>query len=319
VTLSGLTDPDHPPWDGDKGQPKCDDKVSNVEGTFFAGLYPQFCSQVKDGAAIKQTLTNKDFKQSSKSKRSPPPSNTQYEGFKFNFEFSGGENCKKSCGDYFADIRSACTGQTTMKYKGSIDAGCGTYSYSIEDPPPPKTSVCKPLEAPEAFGLTPDCTNCRRPYAGYPKSAYQAGAHQFCYGGYDFTAKPDDKWSAENYFWFDTTTIDPNTNLPTYCIGSAKGEYWQWSPESGKNCKASGGLNRSNSKIELMIVPAKDQTGCSPLKEHKIPKDGDCTKIFDQVSEDCITGEGKDESGGFFLEKSEDGCWEWWIWASVLT
>jgi len=67
-----------------------------------------------------------------------------------------------------------------------------------------------------------------------------------------------------------------------------------------------------------MVVPAKDQKGCKPLKDHKLPKDGDCTKVFDKVSQDCITGK-RDESGGYFLEKSENGCWEWWIWGIRLT
>ncbi|CAI6342584.1 unnamed protein product [Periconia digitata] len=326
VTVDGTTDSRHPPWKGDKGKPECDPKVSNIEGTFFRGLYPQFCSQVKDGEAIKKTLTNEDFKSSSNSKRAPPPSNSQYEGYKFNFEFSGGDNCEVSCDDAFGEIRSACSGTTTLKYKGSIDAGCGTYSYSIEDPPPPPPPSpveCKPLEAAPAWGLTPECfdsDNCRYPQAGYPRSAYQAAGHQFCYGGYDWTAKRDDEWSASNYFWFDTTTIDPDTDLPTYCVGSAVGEYRQWSPESGENCKArEGGLKHSDSKIEVMVTPAKDQNGCKSLKDHKLPKDGDCTKIFDQVSEKCITGDGEDETGGLFLEDSEDGCWEWWIWGVHLS
>jgi hypothetical protein len=223
-----------------------------------------------------------------------------------------------SCDDAFKEIRSVCTSQSTLMYKGSLDAGCGTYSYSIEDPPPPKVATCRPLEAPEVFGPTKDCDNCRKPYAGYPKSAYQAAAHQFCYGGYDFTAKPDDEWSASNYFWFDTTTTDPDTDLPTYCMGSAKGESWQWSPASRKNCKADKGLGSSDSKIELMVVPSKDQDQCKSLRDHKLPKDSDCTKLFDKVAEECITGE-NDASGGYLLENSEDGCWEWWIWGIRLT
>ena len=186
-------DSDHPPWAGDKGKPKCDVKISNVERTSFGGLSPQFCSQVKDGKAIKKTLTNKDFKASSKSKRSPPPSGSQYEGYKFSLKFIGGQNCKKSCSDAFEDMRNACVGQTTMKQKGSLDVGCGTYSYSIEDAPPappPKETSCQPLNTPEGF-LT--CDNCRNnPFAGYPRSAYQAAAHQFCHGGYNNIAKVND-------------------------------------------------------------------------------------------------------------------------------
>ncbi|KAF2277259.1 uncharacterized protein EI97DRAFT_417431 [Westerdykella ornata] len=307
VTVSGSLDADHPPWEGNKGQPQCDRKVSSIEGTFFRGLYPQFCSQVKDGKAIKTTLTNKDFKPPSKSKRSPPPSSNQYEDYKFNFEFSGGENCKISCEDAFSKLRDGCSGTTTLMYKGSIDAGCGTYSYSIEDPPPP--TVCKPKEQPEALGPVKTCnegnlralqfSGCGTPKPFIPKEVFQAGAHQFCYGGFDFTAKPDDKWSAANRFWMDKNVIDPSTNLPKVCTGNQR--------------------FACESKIEIMVVPAKDQTGCKPLKEHKLAKDGDCTKMLDEVSEACITPvtDGySNKTGGFFLEKSEDGCWEWWIWAA---
>jgi len=63
-----------------------------------------------------------------------------------------------------------------------------------------------------------------------------------------------------------------------------------------------------------MIKPAQDQTGCKPLRDYKIPVDGDCTKLFDSVASQCITGKSKDETGGYHLEKSDDGCWEWWVY-----
>jgi hypothetical protein len=316
VTLSGLTDPDHPPWEGDKGKPKCDDKVSNIERTFFAGITPQFCSQVK-GEAIKKTLTNKDFQQPSKGKRSPPPSGTQYEGFKFNFEFSGSdeENCETSCDDSFQEILSACTGQSTMRYKGSLDTGCGTYSYSIEDPPPPpppKEATCKPFGVPEYLEPYINCDKCRNPTAGYSKSAFQAAAHQNCYGGYEWIAVQDNEDSVYNYGWFDTTTTDTSTNLPTFCLGMTH-DKGTWQPDTFSDCKAQGNMG-ADSKIAFAVVPAKIQDGCKPLRDYELPKDGTCTGIIDKVITDCITGNEEDETGGYYLDKSENGCWEWWIW-----
>lgn len=136
MTLSGLTNPEYPPWDDLKGHPACDDKVSNIGKDFLFGLIPQFCSRVKDGKATKATLTNKDFKKPN-TKRAPPASGNQYEGYKFNFEFTGGKNCKKTCEKAFEEIGTFCSSMgTTVQYEGRMDVGCGEYSYSIEDPPP---------------------------------------------------------------------------------------------------------------------------------------------------------------------------------------
>jgi hypothetical protein len=197
-----------------------------------------------------------------------------------------------------------------MSNKGSIDVGCGSFSYEIvapPEPPKPDTPVtCNPSDVPLG-GWTAK--------SGYPAPAYKAGSHQYCYGNgqrYDWTATAGDSNSAANYFWFDTTTTDPSTNLPTYCLGSAKGEYNQWSPPSQKNCKATG-EQRADSQIGLRVIPVKDQSGCQPLRDHKLPVDGDCTKIFDQVTDQCITGNPND-SAGFYLENGPDGCWEWWIY-----
>lgn len=254
---------------------------------------------------INKILTNEDFQQPSKGKRSPPPSGTQYEGFRFHFEFTRGENCATSCDDAFEEILSACTGQSTMKYKGSLDTGCGTYSYFIKDPPPPpppKAATCKPLGTPEGW-------EGWGPHKGYSKSVLQAGAHQFCNDGYDWIAKPKDEFSANNYFWFDTKRTDPNNNLPTYCFGMSYGDFDQWSPPTMYDCDG------QDSKVMLLVIPAKDQNGCKPLKDYPLKTGSDCTEVFDKVANDCMTGNDEDDdTGGFYLDKSDSGCWEWWVW-----
>lgn len=157
------------------------------------GLIPQFCSQVADGKAKKKTLTNKDFKKPNKVKRTPPVSSTQFDGYKFNFGYTGGKDCKKSCSDAFSGILGPCNPGTTILSKGSLNTGCGTYSYSIDNPPPPpppKQTTCEPHEYP--WGAC--TTDCVLPDTKYAKSAYQAASHQFCYGGYGWVAKPRDIW-----------------------------------------------------------------------------------------------------------------------------
>lgn len=121
----------------------------------------------------------------------------------------------------------------------------------------------------------------------YPKGAYQAGAHQFCFGGYGFVSKADDRYSGSNYFWFDTDHIDPDTKLPAYCVGSAKGSYEQWSPESRKYCKGGKGLNNSNSKVWYEVVPSADQKGCKPLKDYKLPEKDDCVDRWNKIINKC--------------------------------
>jgi hypothetical protein len=155
MTLSNNAD--HAPWDGDKGLPKCDGSVTNIPPTFMNGLIPQFCSQVADGQAKKTTFTNKDFKKANKFRRTPPPASTQFDGYKFNFEYTGGKDCKKSCSEAFSGILGSCNRETTMLSKGSLNTGCGTYSYSIDNPPPP----------PPPEPAKPKKADCLQSYSGF--------------------------------------------------------------------------------------------------------------------------------------------------------
>ncbi|KAH5400317.1 hypothetical protein HBI47_197940 [Parastagonospora nodorum] len=309
VTLNGESNSGSPPWAPSQDKPSCDSKISDITNTFFKSLYPAFCKQIKNGAALKKTLTSADIKTSGSRKRTPPPSPKSFQGYKFNFEFIGGNSgCKKTCEEAYADLNSACGREgTTMKQKGQFDVGCGKYSYSIEQPPPKQPTTCKPR------GSTKEDMRSlwRDPWAGYPKNTFQAASHQYCNGGWDWVGKVDKEWSTDNYFWIDSATINPKTNLPEYCMGAAIGDMSQWSPNP-VNCK-SRGMRGGNVKINLHIQPAVDQTGCKPLKDHKIPKGPECTKIFDAVADDCIKGAKNDGPGGYYLEKSDDGCWEWWI------
>ncbi|XXG97380.1 Fructose-bisphosphate aldolase 1 [Hypoxylon texense] len=150
----------------------------------------------------------------------------------------------------------------------------------------------------------------------YPKSAYQAGAHQFCFGGYGWVAKSGDRFSASNYFWFDTAHIDPDTKLPAYCIGSAKGRQDQWSPASQKLCKGGQGLNHSNSKVWYEVVPSPDQKGCKPVKDYKLPSDQDCVNRWDKVINQCMKDHG---TSGIYKEETDNGCWDWRVWGRTLS
>lgn len=114
VTLDGSQKDQSPPWNRlpQSAAPQCDmDKPGKVTNEWFAGLYPQFCDEVnKDKAkAILKEMTNKDFKDP-KSKRSlwrraPPPSANSYDGFKFQFDWSGGKDgCRMDCTEAFKTI-----------------------------------------------------------------------------------------------------------------------------------------------------------------------------------------------------------------------
>jgi len=109
--MDGTKDENNPPWAGDKNKPKCSKSLGDnaeVERTFFEGIWPQFCSQIKDGKALKKTLTNSDFGEADSRKRSPPPHKTQYQDYRFNFEYTGGKDCKMSCNEAFSEMRLAC-------------------------------------------------------------------------------------------------------------------------------------------------------------------------------------------------------------------
>ncbi|KAL9107869.1 MAG: hypothetical protein Q9227_007287 [Pyrenula ochraceoflavens] len=133
ITLSNSIDPTSPPWNpvGEGQRPKCDLLLeSGVAYNFFQGIYPQFCSIVdKDSSKqVSADFKNTAFKSPSSRRdllgRTPPASPNQYDGFRFHFDWTGGNNCRFNCGHTGGE-------QNGMSLTSKIDAGCGTYSYII--------------------------------------------------------------------------------------------------------------------------------------------------------------------------------------------
>jgi hypothetical protein len=146
----------------------CGPTQTDVDRKFFQGLIPSFCSnqRVQDGKSVSKTLTNEDFqtparKRAALRKRAPPPSADQYEGFKFHFSFSGGNDCRQTCEEALLEIQGQCTSShllsilrllttyqgtptTALLSTGAIDAGCGIYSYEIEAPEKPQPNPSTP-------------------------------------------------------------------------------------------------------------------------------------------------------------------------------
>lgn len=161
ITLSTDTDPQNPPWNPlpQSALPVCDTLVSSgINNNFFAGLYPQFCNLIEGGdKTIPATsdFTNTDFKAPSKRSldpRTPPASNKEYDGSKFHFKWTGSSGtCRTDCyGAYQSIMTSSCgnsgSQSNSMTLEGSVNVGCGTYTFAIEnpadDPPPTPESRC---------------------------------------------------------------------------------------------------------------------------------------------------------------------------------
>lgn len=106
ILTDHLQDEDNPPWDR-KAEPECGDDLTNVQYNFFRGLYPAFCESA-GGDELEKTLTNKDYQTPNSRKRSPPASNTDYEGYKFQFKSPGGGDCRMDCTEAFERISGAC-------------------------------------------------------------------------------------------------------------------------------------------------------------------------------------------------------------------
>ncbi|KAI0181661.1 hypothetical protein GGR52DRAFT_567882 [Hypoxylon sp. FL1284] len=149
----------------------------------------------------------------------------------------------------------------------------------------------------------------------YPKSAFQAGAHAFCYRDHAYTAMPNGN-GAKNWFWFDTTHNDPNTELPAECYGAEWQSLDQPPPDSQKYCKGGQSRYNSDSKVWFIVEPSPDQSGCKPIKDYKLPTGRECEKRFDNVINQCM----KDGHGtsGIWKEETDNGCWDWSMWGQIL-
>ncbi|KAJ4295621.1 hypothetical protein N0V90_007634 [Kalmusia sp. IMI 367209] len=106
---------------------KGDDDVSPVTYKFWKGVSKKFCNEVGDGKSAKKAdLKNTDLQTRSIFARTPPPSDKAYPDWKFHFEW------EPKGGHYGGQ-------QNSMVKKGSIEVGCGKYSYSLEGPPEAST------------------------------------------------------------------------------------------------------------------------------------------------------------------------------------
>ncbi|KAF2173679.1 hypothetical protein M409DRAFT_48620 [Zasmidium cellare ATCC 36951] len=303
---------------------------------FINGLMPSFCSDwaAKPTDALSKELSAKDLKSRSRrtaaiEKRTPPPgplNSDSFPSWTVDFDWKPKEvagECSRVdyCNKSISALVSHCQGFSLADaYKGGgTEDDCGTFSYNLkgyESATTSSTSVTCDL---------PTVNNISSIFVPqvHPQSAYEAAAHQFCYGGYNWDADPHntESWTATNYFWFDTTHIDPATNLPAYCIGAAYGSNSQISPASAALCKHSGpgtGLQHSDSKIWVQVVPSPVQGGCSPIDKYKLPDGDQCYKNLMNVISTCMAENGGGKVG-VWKESTSSGCWDWWMWGRVLT
>jgi hypothetical protein len=131
--------------------PKCDmDKISKFPANLFKqGIYAKFCSDLKD---VKQeqkwtvdsagTETGKKRRDTGDGleKRTPPASSKNYPNYRTTLTFKpskDGGKCDLDCSKAYSLIADSNCGRTAgqqniMASEGSVDVGCGTYSYSIK-------------------------------------------------------------------------------------------------------------------------------------------------------------------------------------------
>jgi hypothetical protein len=160
-----------PPWNP-LASPKCEGDDSAVRSNFVDALVDVFCDAAKDNKndEFSKVLTNHDLEGRDISgrgllnsglgvesvgwllgeetadlrKRRPPASPNSYEGYEFTFSWNAAENagnCRIDCQDAYRRLTRECGRGGAygdgMRNKGSMDAGCGTWGYSIDAPPDP--------------------------------------------------------------------------------------------------------------------------------------------------------------------------------------
>lgn len=147
-------------------QPTCDtDKISGIPYNVFHGsdtgstdVYGKFCDALINDHKqqlnwIVDAAGNRDTSALRHSKRTPPPNPSAYSQYSFelNWKPSSDKACSSDCQAAFASFAISPCGhqggqQNVMAAMGSVDVGCGTYSYNITerqstespDPDPPK-------------------------------------------------------------------------------------------------------------------------------------------------------------------------------------
>ena len=165
ITMAKGMDDASPPWDP-LPSPKCDGSTSEVARNFVEALSEVFCEAAKDTDQdnFSKVLTRHDIPSSSSSssssnlaaagemtelrKRAPPPSPESYDGYEFEFTWdAAGDDdvppggCRIECGDAYRRLGQECGRGgwqgANMRDGGSMDAGCGAWSYKITPPPDP--------------------------------------------------------------------------------------------------------------------------------------------------------------------------------------
>ena len=140
-------------------RPLCNvDEVSGFPANLFKdGVYSKFCSDLKDFKADKSwTVDPSGQKETTKKRdvdfelveRTPPTSAKNYEGYNVTLHFKphkDNNKCLTSCDKAYYSIAqgscgSAAAEMNIMASEGTIDAGCGNYSYSIAAPRPTATA-----------------------------------------------------------------------------------------------------------------------------------------------------------------------------------
>ncbi|KAH8719332.1 hypothetical protein GQ44DRAFT_809724 [Phaeosphaeriaceae sp. PMI808] len=146
ISLSRSTNDNDPPFKQlPQNSPECakgDVDVTPVAFNFWQGVSKKFCNDVGDGKSAKKAeLKNTDLQTRSLFRRTPPPSSKSYPDWKFFFEWEpkGSGSCAKTCEEAMGTFANSCGHyggqQNSMVKKGSIEVGCGKYSYSLEGPP----------------------------------------------------------------------------------------------------------------------------------------------------------------------------------------
>ncbi|KAI0841215.1 hypothetical protein F5Y06DRAFT_308130 [Hypoxylon sp. FL0890] len=140
------------------GLSDCDtSKLSTLPQKAFDGIWTQFCG-VANGSESGVTWPvdingNKippKAKEASVMPRSPPTDKDQYKDYVTTLTWTpaaGGDDCWSACGDAYGQGENDCgvgTNDKMMTTDGTVDIGCGNYSWHIEPPPsppptPPKT------------------------------------------------------------------------------------------------------------------------------------------------------------------------------------
>jgi hypothetical protein len=156
-------------------------QTSGVTNTYFKDMYSQFCAAVGTAKEnpLQTTYTNKDWKPSVSKRfwdsgypllrRTPPPNANMYDGYTFDFEWtgigSGSPQCIQECNDaYYTLAQQQHCGnlggeQNEVARYGEANVQCGTYYYRVVNTLDRVT--CKPPDM-EKNGK-PDCPPIKDP------------------------------------------------------------------------------------------------------------------------------------------------------------